>query len=182
MWAVESVDSAKKADALEKGRVALHEAQAGAAGEDKKEGKQAEVEELRVFVQVNTSGEESKSGTEPGEQTVELCKHIEEKCPHLKLAGLMTIGAIARSKAAGGGEENEDFIALVRERDEDEKELGWTNEDEKEEQETGEGKRKRRLELSMGMSADLEEAIKRGSDEVRVGSTIFGERPPKGES
>ena len=32
------------------------------------------------------------------------------------------------------------------------------------------------LELSMGMSGDFEEAISRGSTNVRVGSSIFGER------
>lgn len=32
------------------------------------------------------------------------------------------------------------------------------------------------LELSMGMSGDYEEAIRRGSTNVRVGSTIFGAR------
>jgi len=31
------------------------------------------------------------------------------------------------------------------------------------------------------MSEDFEEAITMGSDEVRVGSTIFGVRPPKEE-
>ena len=38
---------------------------------------------------------------------------------------------------------------------------------------------KEELELSMGMSADFEGAIVAGSNEVRIGSTIFGERPPK---
>ncbi len=33
-----------------------------------------------------------------------------------------------------------------------------------------------RLELSMGMSADFEEAIQKGSTNVRVGSSIFGAR------
>ncbi len=80
----------------------------------------------------------------------------------------MTIGAIARSKAVAEGEENADFITLREERDKLEKEL------EKE----LEG---RRLELSMGMSDDFEQAIEAGSDEVRVGSTIFGTRPPKEE-
>jgi uncharacterized pyridoxal phosphate-containing UPF0001 family protein len=32
------------------------------------------------------------------------------------------------------------------------------------------------LELSMGMSNDFEEAICMGSTNVRIGSTIFGER------
>lgn len=78
----------------------------------------------------------------------------------------MTIGAIARSKATGDGVENEDFIALRDERDRVLKELG---EDLKK-------KGVERLELSMGMSGDFEGAIEAGSDEVRVGSTIFGER------
>jgi len=38
------------------------------------------------------------------------------------------------------------------------------------------------LELSMGMSEDFEGAIEQGSNEVRVGSKIFGERPAKAES
>lgn len=78
----------------------------------------------------------------------------------------MTIGAIARSKAAKEGEENEDFACLKQERDRLEKDLG-------------KDLRGRKLELSMGMSDDFEAAIGMGSDEVRVGSTIFGTRPPK---
>lgn len=153
LWAVESVDTTKKADQLEKGRKALCESD---------EGKDAVKEHgLRVFVQVNTSGEESKSGVEPGEQTVELCRHIREECPHLKLQGLMTIGAIARSQAGG---ENEDFIKLKEEKDNVLKVLGMKEEE---------------LELSMGMSADFEAAVAQGSDEVRVGSDIFGSRQPK---
>ena len=76
----------------------------------------------------------------------------------------MTIGAIARSKETGEGKENEDFVCLAKERDRLEKELGL------------------QLELSMGMSEDFEGAIAMGSGEVRVGSTIFGERPPKNEA
>ncbi|KAI4626250.1 uncharacterized protein J4E87_004751 [Alternaria ethzedia] len=155
LWCVSSVDSEKKANELEKGRRALVEK--GGEGEDKVEGK------LRVKVQVNTSGEESKSGVEPSD-TLSLCRHIIDKCPHLLLHGLMTIGAIARSQATTPETENEDFVKLKEVRDQVVKELGWE-----------EGQ----LELSMGMSADFEEAIKMGSDEVRVGSQIFGERPQK---
>jgi len=79
----------------------------------------------------------------------------------------MTIGAIARSKATGEGAENEDFKCLREEKERLEKELGL-----------GEGA----LELSMGMSEDFEGAIGMGSGEVRVGSTIFGTRPPKNEA
>lgn len=122
---------------------------------------------LSVHIQVNTSGEEEKSGCEPGESTVALCKDILENCPSLELLGLMTIGAIARSKATTAETENEDFVTLRDQRDLVEKELGL---------EQG------RLELSMGMSNDFEGAIKMGSDEVRVGSTIFGERPLKSDA
>ena len=34
-------------------------------------------------------------------------------------------------------------------------------------------------ELSMGMSADFEAAVEEGSTIVRVGTAIFGERPPR---
>ena len=78
----------------------------------------------------------------------------------------MTIGNIARSKATGSGEENEDFKTLKEEKERIEREL------EKE----LEG---RKLELSMGMSEDFEGAVAMGSGEVRVGSTIFGARPPR---
>ncbi|KAK1067811.1 hypothetical protein LTR74_006087 [Friedmanniomyces endolithicus] len=155
LYCVSGVDTVKKADALEKGRGAL----AARLGEGEEGGR------LRVLVQVNTSGEEEKSGVQPG-GAVGLCRHVREKCPHLVLGGLMTIGALARSReAASGGEGvNEDFVVLRETRDRVAEELGV---------EKGE------LELSMGMSSDFESAIGMGSDEVRVGTTIFGERPAR---
>ena len=145
------MDTIKKADQLEKGRRELHE---------REEGNELQAgETLRVFVQVNTSGEMLKSGSEPGEETLELCRHIREKTPYLKLAGLMTIGAIARSQEGG---ENEDFVRLREVRDEVQEMIGGD-----------------RLELSMGMSADYETAVQMGSDEVRVGTGIFGDRPTR---
>ncbi|MCJ1251256.1 hypothetical protein MMC30_008487 [Trapelia coarctata] len=161
LWAVESVDSVKKADLLERGRREWVERGKGEGeGEEKMNGEDAL---LRVFVQVNTSGEDSKSGVQPGGQVVELCRHIRQNCPHLRLQGLMTIGAIARSvssQAEGAEAENEDFSCLRKERDRVQEILGGES-----------------LELSMGMSGDFESAIRAGSDEVRVGSGIFGERP-----
>jgi pyridoxal phosphate enzyme (YggS family) len=154
LFCVSSVDTAKKADALEKGRAACVEKE-----------KESVTEKLRVLVQVNTSGEESKSGVEPGKEAVELCRHVKEKCPSLRLAGLMTIGAIARSQQAATEEgRNEDFVTLKEVRDKVAEELGMEKEE---------------LELGMGMSADFEAAIRQGSDEVRIGTTIFGQRPPK---
>ncbi|PYH41307.1 uncharacterized protein BP01DRAFT_173107 [Aspergillus saccharolyticus JOP 1030-1] len=108
LWAVESVDSAKKASLLDKGW-----------GERDASLKDTDHEErLRVFVQVNTSGEAEKSGVEPGEEAVQLCRFIRERCPRLRLQGVMTIGAIARSRAVKEGEENADFVTLRKVRDE----------------------------------------------------------------
>lgn len=160
LWCVSSVDSVKKANELEKGRTALVERENGEGT------KGSEPEKLRIMVQVNTSGESSKSGVDPSDTTA-LCTHIIENCPHLQLFGLMTIGAIARSKETTPETENEDFVCLRETRDKVARELGWDG---------------GRLELSMGMSADFEGAIGQGSDEVRVGSQIFGERPAKGDA
>lgn len=155
LWAVESVDSEKKASLLDKG---WGERKYVSEDEDEKERK------LRVFVQVNTSGEENKAGIEP-DAAPGLCRFIKDKCSRLQLQGVMTIGAIARSKATTPENENEDFIFLRETRDNIVKELGLEE-----------------LELSMGMSEDFEGAIALGSDEVRVGTTIFGDRPPKSEA
>ncbi|KAL6990746.1 hypothetical protein U1Q18_008867 [Sarracenia purpurea var. burkii] len=46
---------------------------------------------LKVLVQVNTSGEESKSGVHPS-GCLELVKHVSMACPNLEFCGLMTIG------------------------------------------------------------------------------------------
>ncbi|KAG5355300.1 UPF0001 protein [Yarrowia sp. C11] len=115
---------------------------------------------VHVFVQVNTSGESQKSGMDP-EDVSKTVEYIVKECPQLKLAGLMTIGSIEQSK---GSEENKDFATLVQIRDSIEQALDITG-----------------LELSMGMSSDYEEAIKQGSTNVRIGSTIFGGRMTKEE-
>ena len=47
---------------------------------------------LSVFIQVDTSGEDTKSGVEAGAELTELLLFIKEKCPFLQVAGLMTIG------------------------------------------------------------------------------------------
>jgi pyridoxal phosphate enzyme (YggS family) len=170
LWAVESVDSEKKASLLNKGRGERNQRlrkEFGDKGTAEFGGNGWE-DKLRVFIQVNTSGEESKSGLEPeSSELVSLAKFIrsDESCPNLHLQGLMTIGAIARSKATTAETENEDFITLRATRDKIAEEIGLTDKEE--------------LELSMGMSEDFESAVRLGSNEVRVGSTIFGERPAK---
>lgn len=105
-------------------------------------------------LQVNTSGEESKFGIDPSAVS-SLAKHIAAECPHLKLAGLMTIGQPDYSSRP------ENFTCLVECRRVAAKEMGVESSS---------------LELSMGMSSDFEQAIEMGSTNVRVGSNIFGAR------
>ncbi|KAH7618533.1 hypothetical protein Ndes2526B_g05431 [Nannochloris sp. 'desiccata'] len=110
---------------------------------------------LPVFVQVNTSGEESKYGVEPGASCVALARYIATNCPNLQLAGLMTIGMPDYTSRP------ENFRCLGRCRKDVAEAVGVSEND---------------LELSMGMSGDFEAAIEMGSTNVRVGSTIFGAR------
>ena len=112
---------------------------------------------LKVMVQVNTSEEESKHGC-PVEGVVDLASHISTSCPQLELCGLMTIGKPKHDYTQGP---NPDFQLMIDLRSRVASSIG-VNEQE--------------LELSMGMSADFEEAIKAGSTNVRIGSTIFGTR------
>jgi len=137
--AVETVDSAKLATLLNAAWASL----------DPPPGRR-----LDVFVQVNTSGEETKYGVEPSDAPA-LARHVASSCPSLRLAGLMTIGQPDYSSRP------ENFTALVACRDAVCAELGC---------ERGE------LELSMGMSGDYEAALAMGSSNVRVGSSIFGAR------
>lgn len=154
LFCVSSVDTSKKAQLLNSNRGSLLESDPSTS-------------KIAIHVQVNTSGEENKSGCAPGSETVALCREIVDTCPNLKLLGLMTIGAIARSKATTPENENEDFVCLKEQRDLVAKELGVEAES---------------LELSMGMSDDFEGAVTLGSGEVRVGSTIFGQRPAKADA
>jgi len=167
LWAVESVDTEKKASLLDRGWDERKKQQRR-VGNVENNDEDEDNKKLRVFVQVNTSGEENKAGVEPAAATA-LCRFIRENCPNLRLQGLMTIGAIARSKATTPENENEDFLALRKTRDTVVQELGLDKEEVD-------------LELSMGMSEDFEGAIALGSDQVRVGSSIFGERPPKAQA
>lgn len=116
--------------------------------------------QVSVMVQINTSGEANKNGVEPGEG-VKLCQHIVHKCGKLQLTGLMTIGNLGNSIQANHKGENPDFLKLVEVRKEVASALGV---------------QENSLELSMGMSNDFEEAIRMGSTNVRVGSSIFGAR------
>lgn len=108
---------------------------------------------LKVLIQVNVSGEASKSGVAP-EQAAELIERI-AALPELELRGLMTIGANTPEQPivrAG-------FRRLRELRDAAQQQLGQAL-----------------PELSMGMSGDFETAIEEGATLIRVGSAIFGPR------
>jgi pyridoxal phosphate enzyme (YggS family) len=109
---------------------------------------------LNVLVQVNTSGEESKSGVKPAD-AVGIANFIVASCPNLAFRGLMTIGMPDYSSTP------ENFRCLSECRRDVAKALGVDAAS---------------LELSMGMSGDFENAIHMGSTNVRVGSSIFGPR------
>ena len=114
---------------------------------------------LAVLVQVNTSGEESKSGCAPDECT-ELCAALRDSCPNLALSGLMCIGKYSSAE----GEATADFACLVKCRAAAAAKLDVAPD---------------ALVLSMGMSHDFDVALDAGATHVRVGSTIFGARAPK---
>ena len=107
---------------------------------------------LNVCVQVNLSGEETKSGV-PINQAQDLCELV-EKLPNLKLRGLMAIPSpqpdfqLQRIK----------FRELSRKFDD--LKTNHPNIDI----------------LSMGMSNDFEAAIAEGSTMVRLGTALFGAR------
>lgn len=116
---------------------------------------QKENRNLDVFIQVNTSFEESKFGLPPDEVISFI--HEIKKYKTLKIKGLMTIGLLDVDK-----EKMQPSLRLLREiRDE----IYNAKID-----------RIGELKLSMGMSPDLELAIAEGSNMVRIGTSIFGNR------
>lgn len=103
---------------------------------------------LNVLIEVNISGEASKSGAAVKEVT-ELGAAI-ARLPRLRLRGLMAIPAPG---AAG------DFVKMRQLYEELRAQFGFDT-------------------LSMGMSDDMDEAIAAGATMVRIGTAIFGARKP----
>ena len=108
---------------------------------------------LNVCLQVNTSGEDSKSGAQPDE-VPQLAAAV-AALPRLRLRGLMAIPEPAQGLQAQQAPHR--ALRLLQE-----------------------ALRRQGLvldTLSMGMSDDLEAAVAEGSTMVRVGTAIFGVRP-----
>lgn len=144
LYAVEAIDSLKKCKKLESCR------------------KNAGGNSINIYLQINTSGEDQKSGYSL-EILDELYETVEflldpKQCTLLNIQGLMTIGSFSESISEEGNADFKRLLTLKQKLDD---------------------KYRLDLELSMGMSNDFKEAIKQGSSSVRVGSSIFGARPTK---
>ena len=111
-----------------------------------------ELPPLQVCIQVNVSGEASKSGCHP-EEAHALCQAV-ATLPGLRLRGLMAIPEPADDEAA----QRAPFRRLRK--------IYEQLRDEGLPLDT----------LSMGMSHDLEAAVAEGATIVRIGTAIFGER------
>ena len=109
----------------------------------------AELPPLNICIQVNVSGEASKSGCTPADLPA-LANAI-SALPRLKLRGLMAIPEPTEDRA-----EQDAAFATVRQLQEN-LNLGLDT-------------------LSMGMSHDLESAIAQGATWVRIGTALFGAR------
>jgi pyridoxal phosphate enzyme (YggS family) len=106
---------------------------------------------IRALVEVNTSGEQSKSGCTPNE-----CRMLAERMAAdtiLEFGGLMTIGPLGADEAA-----TRNAFALLKKLGEQCSDLTAD------------------LDLSMGMSSDFEWAIEEGATIVRIGSLLVGNR------
>lgn len=110
---------------------------------------------LNCLIQVNVSGEDSKSGLQPEDVKPFLQNVIDQALPCLVWRGLMTIGV------QGDEQQTRDAFAQLRKLQQSCKAgFGLPEFDQ----------------LSMGMSGDYCLAIEEGATLVRVGTSIFGQR------
>jgi PLP dependent protein len=114
---------------------------------------QSEAGKIKALVEVNTSGEASKSGCLPRD-CLALCEQVSIS-KSLELRGLMTVGPLS-----GGEFEIRRAFKLLARLAEQCRHLAAA----------------KAMVLSMGMSADFEWAIEEGSTMIRVGSLLLGSR------
>jgi PLP dependent protein len=119
---------------------------------------EAEDQIVEYFVQVNTSREDTKFGIAP-EEVSEFVGSL-RGFDRMKMRGFMTIGLPGQSDE----EIRPSYQELVAVKDRC-LEQGLIDES--------------MCELSMGMSSDYELAIEEGATMVRIGSSVFGARPPQ---
>ena len=108
-----------------------------------------------ILLEVNVSGEKSKSGMRP-EDVEPTLRHIMDECPRITVEGLMTMAPFSENP-----EDARPYFRSLRElRDAMETKLGIGL-----------------PRLSMGMSGDYEVAVEEGATWLRLGTILFGERP-----
>lgn len=111
-----------------------------------------------VYIEINIAGEKSKYGVSPEyEAILGLIGKISKNLIHLKVEGLMTMGPESKSP-----EDLRPYFRKAKELFEKLKLLKLPNVEMKV--------------LSMGMSNSYEVAIEEGSNMVRIGTAVFGER------
>ena len=113
-----------------------------------------------ILLEVNIAGEESKGGCSP--QEAEELARLTAQLPHVRLRGLMAIPPVSLEIGS-----NRPYFQAMRQLFVDIKEKMSDNQTSIDC-------------LSMGMSGDYADAIAEGSTLVRVGTALFGPRPPMG--
>lgn len=130
LYAIESVDSLKLAKELN--------SQCDKINRDN----------LNVYLQINISGEQTKSGINP-DDVLKIYEDIIKECDRLKVIGIMSLGEIGNTKQFEQMFELKSKIC--------EKFNGNMDE----------------FVLSLGTSDDYDKAIEYGSNEVRIGGLLF---------
>ncbi len=110
---------------------------------------------LQVCIQVDVSGEPTKSGCDPDEALA--LARVVAMLPNLRLRGVMAIPAPTEDPVRQRAQ-----FARVRDTWQRMRDAGLSVDT-----------------LSMGMSADLEAAVAEGATIVRIGTALFGARPAK---
>lgn len=110
-----------------------------------------------ILLEVNIGGEESKSGVDPEE--LEALAQKAQELPNVRLRGLMAIPPVAGPDGNRGAFQKmyQLFVDIRRKMDDNKSNIDC---------------------LSMGMSGDYADAVREGATLVRVGTALFGARPP----
>ena len=127
---IESVDSVKLSDELNKNCSKLG------------------ITSLNVYIEINISNSTTKTGADLS-IIDDIAKNIVEKCPNLKLKGIMSLGNIGNK---------EEFAHMLKIKEEFCEKYKLDKDS---------------FVASFGTSQDFEDAIKAGCDEVRIGHQIF---------
>ncbi|KEP64106.1 UNVERIFIED_CONTAM: pyridoxal phosphate enzyme, YggS family protein [Hammondia hammondi] len=211
LYAVESVDSTKLAKTLNDAVAAVLSERNGAPLRVLVQ-VNASAEESKSGVRLHSiDGNRGETETPGGHSEVrELVEYIVDSCPHLRFSGLMTIGhpdpertsetfaklatlrldllklphvrQVFTTRTESAGEREAYYHSERKSSNTSEASRDTRNNAEEARPVHAAFDRDDLFELSMGMSGDMAEAIMHGSTEVRIGTAIFGSRPPQPNS